>query len=34
MGLNVLPFDRHHVFTQVIGIAVGLLGLSWIGSRL
>ena len=33
MGFDVLPFDRHHVFTQVGGIAVGLLGLSWIGTR-
>ena len=33
MGLDVLPFDRHHVFTQVAGIGVALLGLSWIGTR-
>lgn len=33
MGFTVLPFDPHHVFTQVFGIVLGFVGLSWIGTR-
>lgn len=32
-GLTILPFDRHHVFTQILGGAVALVGLTRIGAR-
>ncbi len=32
-GTTVLPFDRHHVLTQVGGFLIGFVGLSWIGTR-
>lgn len=32
-GLFALPFDTHHVVSQMIGLGVGIIGLSWIGTR-
>lgn len=33
LGVVALPFDQHHVVTQIVGLGVAIIGLGWIGTR-
>ena len=29
-GVRILPFDQHHVFSQIAGFLLAVTGLSWV----
>lgn len=33
MGVVLLPFDRHHLVSQFGGVAVAMVGVSWLGRK-
>lgn len=33
LGFQILPFDQHHAVAQMGGLALAIVGLSWLGTR-